>query len=148
MDQKNSAGEFVEDVELTGHIIDSLILPKVLDEINQLGGRFETDEIRIGTQRSDPSFARLRVSADTPELLDKILQTIGQHGAVPVTQSDCRLIVADMDGAFPDGFYATTNQETDIRIDGNWIPFRGKRWTVGYAMTRRTAGRAVCQCRT
>jgi len=122
MDQKNSADEFVEDVELTGHIIDSLILPKVLDEINQLGGRFETDEIRIGTQRSDPSFARLRVSAETPELLDEILQAIGQHGAVPVTQSDCRQIVADMDGAFPDGFYATTNQETDIRIDGNWIP--------------------------
>ena len=34
--------EFVEDVELTGHIIDSLILPKVLDEITALSGRFET----------------------------------------------------------------------------------------------------------
>ena len=26
-----------------------------------------------------------------------------------------------MDGAFPEGFYSTTNQRTEIRLDGHWI---------------------------
>src|SRR5262249_17536755 len=34
----------------------------------------------------------------------------------------CRLVAADMDGAFPDNFYATTNQQTEVRIGGKWIP--------------------------
>ena len=114
--------EFVEDVELTGHIIDSLILPKVLDEVIRLGGRFEMQDVQIGVGRNDPSFARLRISAETPETLEEILQTIGQHGAVPIHQQDCRLVAADMNGAFPEGFHATTNQDMEIRIDGNWIP--------------------------
>src|SRR4051812_8477801 len=52
---------FVEDVEIVGHIIDSLILPKVLDEIMALGGRFEIREVRIGQRRNDASYALLRI---------------------------------------------------------------------------------------
>ena len=96
--------EFVENVELTGHIIDSLILPKVLDEITALGGRFETQQVEIGHYRSDSSFARLRVIAGSMEKLEEILVAISQHGAVTVHQQDCRLLEADMDGAFPEGF--------------------------------------------
>ena len=31
------------------------------------------------------------------------------------------LVKADIDGAFPEGFYSTTNQRTQIRVDGEWI---------------------------
>ena len=37
-----------ETIELRGHIIDSLILPKVLDEIITHGATFKIGEIRIG----------------------------------------------------------------------------------------------------
>lgn len=111
-----------EQVEIVGHIIDSLLLPKVLDEITALGGAFDIQEVEVGHQRTDPSYACLLVSADTHELLDRILTSIGRHGAVPVDQADCRLVPADMDGAFPEGFYATTNQESEIRLDGEWFP--------------------------
>ncbi|HXY35558.1 MAG TPA: TIGR00300 family protein [Planctomycetaceae bacterium] len=112
---------FVEDVEIVGHIIDSLILPKVLDEIMSLGGQFEIREIRIGQKRNDPSYAQLRVIGGTPEHLERLLAAIGRHGAVPLHQQDCRLVPADMDGAFPEGFYSTTNQDTQIRLKGNWV---------------------------
>ena len=59
----SGAPSYVEDVEIVGHIIDSLILPKVLDEIMALGGRFEIREIRVGQRRNDPSYAQLRVIA-------------------------------------------------------------------------------------
>src|SRR5579863_6777978 len=119
--QKPVPPTFVEDVEIVGHIIDSLILPKVLDEIMALDGRFEIREVRIGQRRNDPSYAQLRVIANTPEHLDQLLTAIGRHGAVPVHQQDCRLVPADMDAAFPEGFYATTNQDTQIRLRGTWV---------------------------
>ena len=119
---EGSAGRFVEDVELVGHIIDSLILPKVLDEITTLGGSFEIHEVRVGQRRSDPSYARLEISAETPEKLEEILSSVSRHGAVPVESCDCRLVAADLDGVFPEGFYATTNQDTEVRLDNQWIP--------------------------
>ena len=54
----------VEDVEVRGHIIDSLILPKILDCIMSSGGTFRIKEITIGQARTDPSYARIEVRAD------------------------------------------------------------------------------------
>jgi hypothetical protein len=44
-----------ETIELRGHIIDSLILPKVLDEIIARKASFKIGEISIGEQRADQS---------------------------------------------------------------------------------------------
>ena len=48
---------FSETVVLRGHIIDSLILPKVLDQILTQGGDFKIGEIKIGQNRVDQSYA-------------------------------------------------------------------------------------------
>ena len=129
---------FCEDVELAGHIIDSLLLPKVLDEITGLGGEYQSHEIRIGHNRNDPSYVRLTVSAPTEPCLEKILTAIGQHGAVPVQHHDCRLEPADMDGAFPEGFYATTNEPTEVRLAGHWIGVELQKMDCGIAVDRAT----------
>ncbi|MBC8113100.1 MAG: TIGR00300 family protein, partial [Candidatus Saccharimonas sp.] len=129
---------FYEDVELAGHIIDSLLLPKVLDEITGLGGEYQSQEIRIGHNRNDPSYVRLTVSAPTEPCLERILTTIGQHGAVPVQHHDCRLEPADMDGAFPEGFYATTNEPTEVRLGGHWIGVELQEMDCGIAVDRAT----------
>ena len=110
----------VEDIEVSGHIIDSLILPKILDCITSAGGRFEIKKISIGHARHDPSFALVQVSADSADRLRGILDHISDHGAVPVVDSDCRLVSADLDGSFPEGFYCTTNQRTEVRCQGEW----------------------------
>jgi lysine-ketoglutarate reductase/saccharopine dehydrogenase-like protein (TIGR00300 family) len=132
---------FVEDVEIAGHIIDSLILPKVLDEIAALGGRHQILEIKIGEDRKDPSFARLKIEADSTELLEKILASIIRHGAVPVHARDCELVAADMEGAFPEGFYSTTNEDTEIRLAGRWLPVSRQKMDAGIrvAVDRKSA---------
>ncbi len=111
-----------EEVEIRGHIVDSLILPKILDEIIQRNAEFEFREISIGHHRADPSFARLAISAASEEQLEGVLVAVCQHGAVPVHSRDCKLQPADMAGAFPDGFYCTTNLQTDVRLKGHWVP--------------------------
>jgi lysine-ketoglutarate reductase/saccharopine dehydrogenase-like protein (TIGR00300 family) len=112
---------FVEEVEISGHIIDSLILPKVLDSITAGGGKFRITNINIGQDRHDPSYAVIEVRTRSDDVMDRILALIADHGAVPTTKQDCRLAAADMDGAFPEGFYSTTNQRTEIRLDGHWV---------------------------
>ncbi len=112
---------FVEEVEISGHIIDSLILPKVLDAIMAYGGKFRIENIAIGQSRHDPSYAVVEVRAPTQAAMENVLAQIADHGAVPTAKQDCRLVAADMDGAFPEGFYSTTNQRTEIRLDGEWL---------------------------
>ena len=60
---------FVEEVEIQGHIIDSLLLPKVLDEILTRGGSYILRDIRVGQRQTDTSFARIAVQAPAAEVL-------------------------------------------------------------------------------
>lgn len=111
-----------EHVTLEGHIIDGLTLPTVLDEIIALTATFEIVELRVGTKHEDPSFARIKVTADSEEQLAKVIERLRQHGANPETVEDITLATADVDGAFPEGFYSTTNLPTEIRLAGKWVP--------------------------
>lgn len=115
---------FTEEVEVAGHIIDSLILPKILDEITILGGRFTINDVKIGQHRHDPSRVRLQIEADSESELKKILASIGRHGAIALNDQDCVLSEADLDGAFPEDFYCSTNQETEVRYQGQWLAVR------------------------
>lgn len=125
----------MEDVELSGHIIDSLLLPKVLDEIASLGGRHTVLQISVGQQRADMSYARLRIEADSRPALEKILASILRHGAVPVHQRDCELQTADLNGCFPEGFYCSTNEDTEVRVNGQWIPVTKQKMDAGIKLS-------------
>jgi lysine-ketoglutarate reductase/saccharopine dehydrogenase-like protein (TIGR00300 family) len=113
--------KFTEEIELSGHIIDSLILPKVLDCITAVGAEFKIKRFTIGQGRGDPSFALIEIQATSAKQLQGLLAELGDHGAVPTSQSDVRCVAADCEGAFPEGFYSTTNQRTQIRLAGDWI---------------------------
>jgi lysine-ketoglutarate reductase/saccharopine dehydrogenase-like protein (TIGR00300 family) len=121
----------VEDIELQGHIIDSLLLPKVLDEILTRGGSYVVKDIRIGQRQTDPSYARLEVRAGSGQLLEDILAAIHDHGAVPVAARNCAYLLADMPGAFPEGFYSTTNYRTQVRLGGEWIEVEDQEMDCG-----------------
>jgi lysine-ketoglutarate reductase/saccharopine dehydrogenase-like protein (TIGR00300 family) len=121
----------VEEVEIQGHIIDSLILPKVLDEILTRGGSYVLKDIRIGQRQADPSFARIEVKAPTGELLHEILGAIHDHGATPAVAHDARIVSADMDGAFPEEFYSSTNYRTQLRLHGEWIDVEDQEMDCG-----------------
>jgi lysine-ketoglutarate reductase/saccharopine dehydrogenase-like protein (TIGR00300 family) len=122
---------FVEEVELQGHIIDSLLLPKVLDEILTHDGTYTIKDIRIGQHQTDQSYARIEVRADNAVALREILDAIHDHGAVPIAMHDCTWQEADMDGAFPEGFYSTTNYRTQVRLGSEWIEVEDQEMDCG-----------------
>lgn len=110
-----------ETVTLEGHIIDSLILAKVLDTILQMGGIFDMSEMKVGATREDPSLTKIKVQADSPQLLEEILQAIQPHGAVVEKVENCTLEPAPQNGVLPDAFYATSHLATQVRINDQWI---------------------------
>ena len=143
----SDAGTQMQRVELAGHIIDSLLLPKVLDHITAGGGAFRIEQISIGQARQDPSYALIEVSAPSAERLNTILADIADHGAVAVDSQDARLVAADIAGAFPEGFYSTTNQQTEVRVGGQWIMVRDQEMDCG-VLVDLTAGTARCAAMT
>ena len=132
-----------EIVAVSGHIIDSLILPKVLDEIMDLEGTFEILEVHIGKRKTDPSTARLRIHAHSQRHLDLILKRLARLGATPLHLKDVRLVPATKDGVFPQAFYSTTNLPAEIRFRGRWRPVDGIEMDCGI-MVQPSNGRARC----
>ncbi len=110
-----------ESVHLEGHIIDSLVLAKVLDLILMMGGTFDLEDVRIGKTREEASHARIRIQTASRELLDDILKAIQPHGASIEREANCRIDRAPADGVLPDDFYATTHLPTQIRLNGRWL---------------------------
>jgi len=72
---------FSETIELRGHIIDSLTLPKVLDQIVTRGATFNIVEFKIGQKRVDPSLARIEIHAPSRPELDELIQRLRDQGA-------------------------------------------------------------------
>src|SRR6478672_7927203 len=133
-----------ETIELRGHIIDSLILPKVLDQILTHGGNFKITEVQIGRKRADQSFARIEVSTETGEALDELILRLRQQGAEVMERANAQLAPAPADGVFPSEFYVTTNQQTFVRFDGKEIEVRPAMMDSAIAVDRkRGAARAA-----
>jgi lysine-ketoglutarate reductase/saccharopine dehydrogenase-like protein (TIGR00300 family) len=133
-----------ETIELRGHIIDSLILPKVLDQILTHGANFKITEIDIGKRRADQSFARIEVSAETGEALDELILRLRQQGAEVVERANAQVAAAPADGVFPADFYVTTNQQTFVRFDGKEIEVQPAIINSAIALDRKKgAARAV-----
>ena len=70
-----------ETIELRGHIIDLLTLPKVLDQILVRGASFNIVDFKIGQKRVDPSSARIEVTAQSREQLDELIARLREQGA-------------------------------------------------------------------
>ncbi len=135
-DRGQQVDSFSEEITLEGHIIDSWILPKVFDTVMDLGGAFDLQEIRVGRRKDETSFARLKISADSDEQLNRIITALQGYGAVLVSRGDVRSEPAPGDGALPDDFYSTTNLPTQVRLNGRWIDVEGTEMDLAIVVDR------------
>ena len=109
-----------EIVEITGHIIDSDILSKAIDEIVEAGADYRIFEFEIGKTHADTSHARIEVRAEK-NALAPLIGRLAALGASPTQARDARLVPAERDGVYPEGFYSTTSLPTQVRVDGRWL---------------------------
>jgi len=111
----------IEVFEVEGHIVDSLILAKILDLIIDSGADYRLIEVDIGRTVTDPSRARIEVTAADDADLVRLSEVLQVHGANRAAVGDAVMEVADRDGVLPSGFHSTTNLETEVRVDGRWL---------------------------
>ncbi|CUU35572.1 TIGR00300 family protein [Armatimonadetes bacterium GXS] len=110
-----------EMIRLEGHVIDSLVLSKVLDILSSYEGvRYEIRHAKIGHTREETSEFEILVQAESEDLLERVLEEVQLHGA-QFSHRNAHLEPAPKDGVFPEDFYSTTNLETYVRVHNRWI---------------------------
>jgi lysine-ketoglutarate reductase/saccharopine dehydrogenase-like protein (TIGR00300 family) len=110
-----------QEIEVKGHLIDSMILTRIFDKVMDLRGDFQVLEFKIGKKKKDPSYSRLLIRGKNQYHLAEILETLYREGAQPVSVQEVVLERAPKDTVMPDNFYSTTNNDTQVYYDGSWI---------------------------
>jgi lysine-ketoglutarate reductase/saccharopine dehydrogenase-like protein (TIGR00300 family) len=113
--------KFKQEIEVKGHLIDSMILTRIFDKIMDLKGDFQVLEFSVGKKKKDSSYARLLIQGNDRDHLHQILESVYREGAQPVSVQEVMLEPADEDMVMVDNFYSTTNNATQIYYDGLWI---------------------------
>lgn len=116
-----AGSSFEQEIEVRGHLIDSMILTRIFDSIMDLQGDFQVLEFAVGKKKGDPSYARLLVKGKNKEHLENILEVVYRAGAQPVSVQEVRLEPAQKDMVMPDDFYSTTNNATQVYYASQWI---------------------------
>jgi lysine-ketoglutarate reductase/saccharopine dehydrogenase-like protein (TIGR00300 family) len=112
------------DIVLRGHLLDSLLLSKILDEICAAGARVEVRQMVVGIAAQDESTVALHIDAQSSAVLAQVMARLADHGftADAVDALAVHLLPAPADGVFPDRFYSTTNLPTEVYHEGRWWP--------------------------
>jgi lysine-ketoglutarate reductase/saccharopine dehydrogenase-like protein (TIGR00300 family) len=117
--------KFKQEIEVKGHLIDSMILTRIFDKIMDLNGDFQVLEFNVGKKKKESSYARLLVQGGNQHHLHQILESLYREGAQPVSVQQVILEPAYKDMVMADNFYSTTNNATQIYYDGAWIDVEG-----------------------
>ncbi len=132
-----------ESVEVTGHLMDSGILSRILDDIREYDGDYAIDRFDVGHEAKDTSRATITVTAEDDESLQRLLMRLQTRGVNQVDPGEAAVVEADRDGVFPDGFYSTTNLETKIRLDGRWFDVENPEMDCGLIVEPREGGNRI-----
>ncbi|HSR25245.1 MAG TPA: TIGR00300 family protein, partial [Candidatus Eisenbacteria bacterium] len=128
---------------LEGHIIDSMMLPRLLDLVMDRGGSFDIQELRVGQHKIDTSACRIEVTACDAATLDDIVRRARELGARVVSEEPVRTERVGRQGVYPEGFYSTSNLSTEVMLDDRWVPVEKQEMDCAVAVDR-SAGRAWC----
>jgi hypothetical protein len=106
-------------VELKGHLIDSLTLSKVIDLVQQLGGDYRLNDIRIGSLKKDISAISMTLIARDEQSLQQLLTAITPYGATPEENDAVNTLVCKQDGVCPEEAYQVKLPQR-AHVGGNW----------------------------
>jgi len=113
--------KYSQEVEVSGHLIDSMILTKIFDKIMNQGGEFEILDLTVGKKKKDSSHAKILVTGKNSKHLEEIIDDIHRDGAIPHNEKQVKLKKAPKNMVMPENFYSTTNNDTWIFHNKSWI---------------------------
>jgi lysine-ketoglutarate reductase/saccharopine dehydrogenase-like protein (TIGR00300 family) len=132
-----------ETVEIRGHLLDTGVLSRCVDDVRSLGGDYVIEKFDVGRDHEDESYARIRIETADEALLDSILMRLNAHGVNLTDPGEARTRPVEQAGVFPDDFYSTTNLDTQIRLGGHWLDVETPEMDCGLLVTGEGAGTRV-----
>ncbi len=135
-------------IRLEGHLLDSGLMNRALDQIVEGGGSFQVLSFQLGEQRQSTSKAEVKVSAPSHGMMEEIVSQLINLGAVnlPQDERDAQLQPVLQNGVAPDDFYVTTIYPTEVRVHGQWIRLQNQRMDGAIAITHTAEG-PVARCK-
>ena len=128
--------QVTETVEITGHLMDTGVLARILDDVLDYGGDYTIERFEVGKTHEDESSARIVVLADSNDDLQRLLMRLQTHGVNQVDPGAAVTKPAPGDGVFPEDFYSTTNLETVVRLEGGWVPVENPEMDCGLLVSK------------
>ncbi len=129
-------------VTAEGHLVDSQLLKSIFDRVIERGGDFEVQHFELGRTNDDFSKLTLKISAGDPATLARLVEDLLPFGCHAVGEQDAAIRPVDRDGCAPEDFYSSTNQRTQVRIDGRWVEVEHQRMDAAIVIT---GDRASCR---
>ena len=135
-------------IRLEGHLLDSGLINRALDLVVENGGSFQVLNFNLGEQKQSTSMAEVKVSAPSHDVMEAILSTLIDLGAVnlPQDERDAKLEDVTQNGVAPDDFYVSTIYPTEVRVNGEWVKVEYQRMDGAIAITQTPKG-LVARCK-
>jgi lysine-ketoglutarate reductase/saccharopine dehydrogenase-like protein (TIGR00300 family) len=125
-----------ETLEIRGHLLDTGVLSRCVDDVRSLGGDYTIERFVLGRDHEDESYARIRVQADDADVLASILMRLNAHGVNLTEPGEATVREVEADGVFPADFYSTTNLATQVRLFGRWVDVEQPEMDCGLLVTQ------------
>ena len=93
-----------------------------MDLVVEYNGDFDTEEFSLGRQKTDPSYAKMKIGAASEEQLSQLISELRRVGALVIGEEEVALAAVKKAKVAPEGFYSTTNHPTHIHFNNTWIP--------------------------
>lgn len=133
--------ERITRVRSEGHLIDSGLLQKILDQIIRAGARFQFVEFHVGRTNDEVSSVVIELEAASAAALEGLIEKLLPLGALPLDPGAVSVRPAAADGVVPDDFYSTSNHATEVRHGGSWVRVEHQRMDSVIVIDK---GQATC----
>lgn len=119
-------------IELRGHLIDSLILAKVIDRIQMSGYNYVIADLQVGMRKHDLSVAQIQIWTPDRAELEALLEQLRLHGAYLVANEEAQFALVTEAGCAPAGSYMRHTPAMEVLYKGYWTAVRGSQavWVV------------------
>lgn len=136
-------------VNLEGHLLDSGLINNALDLVVEGGGSFQVLQFDLGEQRQSTSTAKIKVSAPSHDVMEKIMSQLIEVGALAIPQDVCdtQLQRVEKSGVAPGDFYCTTIYPTEVRVNCQWVRVQNQRMDGVIVVNPDAVGGATAQCK-
>jgi len=135
-------------IQMSGHLLDAGLLNRALDLVVEGGGSFKVLNFNLGIERQSTSQADVRVSAPAREVMEEIMSSLIDIGAVALPEEVCdaKREPVTQAGVAADDFYVTTIYPTEVRINCEWVRVQNQRMDGTIAVIHTPEG-PIAQCK-